>query len=210
MCNVISLFFVCVLSLSVAHVHNSSLVITDSVTRRTSQHSIMDILEENHGSILLPDFRSTAKAMQRQQKDSNNPFFAFLINICEKLNGYHTLFSIYSSVLHIMPLGMVGPSIIAYETFLDAFEHAVAPYVTKAEIIGTEGGDNDMYQLPPQAMLALPQVSLVNWPKDKHIILHIDNVAESSTYLYENHIQGLSNALDRLGMLTSSRNSILY
>lgn len=188
---------ICVLSVS--HYYNSSLVI-DYSGHGSSKH-IMDTLELHHGSVLLPDYRSAAEAMRRKLNNNKYPHFAIFIEICEQLNGLHSLFTIYSSFLHRLPVGLIGPNVIAHEAFLDAFEYAVSPYLLGDAENGLTSLANSLKSLNLETKESYDLQDLVTWPKGKHIILHSESTGESSTYLLESYIEGLSDGLDRLGTL---------
>ena len=175
-----------------------------------NDHHSLAFMKDNYRDVLFPDYQNIAEAMRQDLHNSNNPYSTLFADICEQLKGFYSLFTIYSNHLHHLPRWMVGPDIIAYESFLDAFENAVRPY-TLPSARGSNHEDSSFLTtiLEPQLNAAAEKVrELVHWPADKYIILHNDNSVESSTYLYGDYIQGLSDSLNRLGLLLLSINFI--
>ena len=182
----------------VSHEYNSTLEIRYS--RLSNINHVYDAMAEDQQEYLYPDFAGILKAMRNDQKDTDNPNFMAFLNICENLKGFHSLFTVYSNHLHDLPRRMVGPNVIAYETFLDEFEHVVGTYALSATEQKRDSSFNTTL-IDPGYFNAEDRMRLdISWPKDKYIILYRSEVQESTTYLYSDYLQGLSDSLNRLGL----------
>lgn len=189
-----------------SHEYNSSLEIMYSNVRNDGH--MYTFMKENYRDFLFPNYQNIAKAMRQNRHYDQDPYNAIFADICDQLKGVYSLFTIYSNHLHQLPHWMVGPTVVAYESFLDAFENAVRPYTAAGGSVGNGCMDsgNGICRIQKNYDLQLPDTStekvreLLRWPTDKLIILHNDNTASSPPYLYDDYIQGLSDSLNRLGM----------
>ncbi len=189
---------------TVSHEYNSSLQV--SYSHVGNDEHIHEFMKENYRDVFFPDYQSMAPAMRRD-RNNKSPYIFIFADICEQLKGYYSLFTIYSNHLHRLPRWMVGPDIIAYESFLDAFEDVVRPY-----ILHSPGGGEDedrsfaTRRLTPHVHFITEKWhEMVNWPAYKYIILHSvitghGSTAHGLTHFHRENIQGLSDALTRLGM----------
>lgn len=188
--------------LAVSYHYNTSLEIHYSALGGSARPVQLQ-LQDSHRDVLLPDYRAAAAAMKKDHRDSQNPLLATFIEICEKLNGAHTLFAIYSSRLSHLPRNLVGPSVLAHEEFLDEFERSVGPYLSA--VGGDASGAWWAHAPQPRPPSEEALRGLAAWPPEKHLILHRQHTASSSAAnMFDDHLQGLSNALDRLGKASPS------
>jgi hypothetical protein len=115
-----------------------------------------------------------------------------------------TLLTAYWSHLHLLPRSLVGPSITAYEAFLDHLEGAEAACALGQQLrSGTPPPARALHVFPEY----LPDIW---WPVDKTIIIFSYVQIDSVLKTFGENNMGLSDALNKLGEWNIPLYSLLH